>query len=60
MPLLLAKRALNSMEVGQQLHLQATDGASQRDFEVFAQQTGHALLSSEELDGVFSFLIKKC
>lgn len=59
MPLLLAKRALNAMEAGQQLRLQATDSASQRDFEIFAQQTGHALLASEELDGVFTFLIKK-
>lgn len=59
MPLLLAKRALNGMTVGQQLELLATDGASQRDFEVFVQQTGHLMVASSEAEGVYTFLIEK-
>ncbi len=53
MPLLKAKRALNGMASGQQLKVLATDKGSVRDFQVFARQSGNALLSTEEVDGVF-------
>ena len=59
MPLLKAKRALNSMRVGQRLLVQATDQGSVKDFQVFAEQSGHTLLKSTELDGLFSFLVEK-
>ena len=59
MPLLLAKRALNAMEAGQQLLLRATDSTAQRDFQVFTERTGHRLLSVEEAQGVYTFLIEK-
>ncbi len=59
MPLLKAKRALNAMAAGQRLRVLATDRGSVRDFEVFAQQSGHRLLASEERDGVFTYLLQK-
>ena len=59
MPLLKAKRALNAMQSGQQLRVMATDKGSVRDFRVFSEQSGHALLSSEEADGVYIHLIQK-
>jgi tRNA 2-thiouridine synthesizing protein A len=59
MPLLKAKRALNAMRVGQQLRVLATDQGSVRDFRVFAEQSGHFLLDSDETDGVYSYLIEK-
>lgn len=59
MPLLKAKRALNAMRVGQQLLVLATDQGSVRDFRVFAEQSGHFLLDSDETDGVYSYLIEK-
>ena len=59
MPLLKAKRALNGMAAGQQLRVQATDRGSERDFRVFAEQSGHRLLTSEESDGVFTYLLQK-
>ncbi|MEM1114469.1 MAG: sulfurtransferase TusA family protein [Pseudomonadota bacterium] len=59
MPLLKAKRALNALTVGECLRVSATDSGSVRDFEVFARQSGHLLLSSEELDGVFIHVIEK-
>ena len=59
MPLLLAKRALNAMQVGQQLRVLATDQGSVRDFRVFAEQSGHLLLDSAEVDGVYSYLLEK-
>lgn len=59
MPLLKAKRALNTMEAGQQLRLLATDSGSQRDFQVFAQQSGNLLLDSQEREGVYIYLLQK-
>lgn len=59
MPLLHAKRALNAMDSGQQLRVLATDSGSQRDFRVFAEQSGHELLTSDETDGVYSYLLQK-
>jgi len=59
MPLLKAKRALNGMEVGQQLKVLATDSGSVRDFQVFAQQSGNTLLSTEQKDGLYIHLLLK-
>ncbi len=59
MPLLKAKRALNAMQVGQRLRVLATDQGSVRDFRVFAEQSGHLLLDSAEVDGVYSYLLEK-
>ena len=59
MPLLQAKRALNAMQAGQQLQVLATDQGSVRDFRVFAEQSGHLLLVSDEADGVYRYLLQK-
>ena len=59
MPLLKAKRALNALQPGQRLRVLATDPASQRDFQVFAELSGHRLLASAEAAGVYSFLLEK-
>ena len=59
MPLLKAKRALNAMAAGEHLRVLATDKGSVRDFQVFAEQSGHRLLSSEEVEGVFIHVLEK-
>lgn len=59
MPLLKAKRALNGMQSGQLLRVLATDTGTVRDFRVFAEQSGHRLLSSGEADGVYTYLLQK-
>ena len=59
MPLLLAKRALNAMQLGQRLRVLATDQGTVRDFRVFAEQSGHLLLDSEEVDGIYRYLLEK-
>ena len=59
MPLLKAKRALNAMESGEQLRVTATDQGSVRDFQVFAQQSGHTLLATDETDGIYVHLLQK-
>ncbi|MGB1139819.1 MAG: sulfurtransferase TusA family protein [Halioglobus sp.] len=60
MPLLKAKRALNGMAPGEVLRVQATDSGSERDFRVFAEQSGHDLLASDENNGVYTYLLRKC
>lgn len=59
MPLLMAKRALNTVDVGQTVFLMSTDAGSQRDFEVFAQQSGHELIDSRESGDEFHFTLRK-
>ena len=59
MPLLKAKKALNGLPAGGLLRVRATDPGSVRDFEVFARQSGHALLESSEADGVYNYLLQK-
>lgn len=59
MPLLKAKQALNRLQSGEQLRVLATDPGSQRDFRVFAEQSGHLLLESEALDGEFIYVLQK-
>ena len=59
MPLLKAKRALNGMQAGECLRVLATDQGSVRDFQVFSEQSGHQLISSEEQDGVYIHVIQK-
>jgi tRNA 2-thiouridine synthesizing protein A len=59
MPLLKAKQALNRMEPAQTLGVLATDPGSERDFKVFAQQSGNELLDWSAQDGLFAYLIRK-
>ena len=59
LPILRTKKALNDMVSGQVLRVLATDPGSVRDFEAFAKQTGNQLLQFAEVDGVFSFLVKR-
>ena len=48
-----------ALAVGERLQVLATDRGSVRDFRVFAQQSGHSLLASEEVGGVYRYLIQK-
>jgi tRNA 2-thiouridine synthesizing protein A len=59
MPLLMAKRALNQLAAEQTLFVLATDPGSLRDFEVFARQSGHQLLSAREAADEFHIHVRK-
>ena len=59
LPILRAKKTLNTMIGGQILKIMATDPGSVKDFEAFAKQTSNELLDSSELDGEFHFMLKK-
>jgi tRNA 2-thiouridine synthesizing protein A len=59
LPILRAKKSINSLDSGQVLRVLATDPGSVKDFEAFCKQTGNTLLNSNESDGAFVFDIQK-
>lgn len=59
LPILRTKKALNSMEAGELLSIQATDPGSVKDLSAFCQQTGNELVSTESVEGSFSFVVRK-
>jgi tRNA 2-thiouridine synthesizing protein A len=59
MPLLKTKQALNRLAGGAVIKIIATDPASERDFHVFAEQSGNTLLSAERLDDCYVYLLRK-
>ena len=59
LPILRTKKSLSEMTSGQVLKIVATDPGAVIDFQVFADQTGHELLSMSETSEEFVFLLKK-
>lgn len=59
LPILKAKKALNSMQAGQTLLVLATDQGAERDFNTFARQTGNDLLEQRVSQGVWQFLLRR-
>ena len=59
LPILKTKKSLNELTSGQVLKVVATDPGSVKDFDAFANQTGHMLLSSTQQDREFIFYMKK-
>ena len=59
LPILRTKKALTDLKSGQVLKVLATDPGSVKDFETFARQTGHQLLSHHEANREFTFFMKK-
>ena len=58
LPILKAKKAMNSLEPGGVLEILATDPGAGDDFEAFCRMTGHTLLEQSDAAGVYRFLIK--
>jgi tRNA 2-thiouridine synthesizing protein A len=59
LPILKTKKSLNELTSGQVLKIVATDPGAVKDFDAFANQTGHALLSSTVEEKNFIFYLKK-
>jgi tRNA 2-thiouridine synthesizing protein A len=59
LPILRAKKSINSLSSGQVLRITATDPGSVKDFEAFCKQTGNELLSTSEESGAYIFDIRK-
>jgi len=59
LPILRTKKALKPMDVGQILHVIATDPGSIKDLEAFCRQTGNEMVGSSEDGEKYYFFIKK-
>jgi len=51
LPILRTKKALSAMQSGQVLKVLATDPSAVKDFDAFARQTGHEMISSSTGEG---------
>jgi len=59
LPILRAKKSINSLDAGQVLRIIATDPGSVKDFEAFCKQTGNELLTTSQNSGEYFFNIRK-
>jgi tRNA 2-thiouridine synthesizing protein A len=59
LPVLKARKALNGMSSGQQLHLIVTDPGANKDIPAFCKMTENPLLETNELDDKIHFVIEK-
>ncbi|MEE9352986.1 MAG: sulfurtransferase TusA family protein [Candidatus Thorarchaeota archaeon] len=60
MPLLQARKSIDTVEVGEILELLADDPGAESDIKRFCKRTGHELVSYEKFDdGVQRFLIRR-
>ncbi len=59
LPILKAKKALKGMDSGQVLEIIATDPGSVADFSAFCRTTGNEEIEQSEVDGIFTFYIRK-
>lgn len=59
-PVMMLHTRINEIPVGQVLRVVATDPSTTRDVPRFCQFLGHDLLSQEEADGLFVYLIRRC
>lgn len=59
LPLLKTKQALNRLESGKVVKVTATDPGSERDFHVFAEQSGTRLLEFRKDAGKFLYWLQK-
>lgn len=59
MPIVKAKKALDSLAPGQTMEVLSTDKGSLNDFQAWVKQTKNELVSHEVENGVYKFLVKK-
>jgi len=59
LPVLRAARALRGLGAGEKLRVLATDPEAVADVRDFCKTSGHALIATSEISGVFSFTIRR-
>ena len=58
-PVIRVNDEIDSVALGEVLELLADDPSSKSDIASWAKRTGHELISTQENDGVFRFLIRR-
>ena len=59
MPVVQAKLAMDKLQTGQTLRIQATDKGSWTDIPGWTKASGHELISQEQGNGKYVFVVKK-
>ncbi|MEW7972663.1 MAG: sulfurtransferase TusA family protein [Candidatus Thiodiazotropha endolucinida] len=59
LPILKTKKAIATLAAGDILEVTATDPGSVKDLDSFCSQTGHQMVSIEQLENGFFFRIRK-
>ncbi|OUW06440.1 MAG: hypothetical protein CBD16_00150 [Betaproteobacteria bacterium TMED156] len=59
LPILKTKKMLGNLKSGQLIYVTSTDSGSYSDFKYFCENTGNDLISREEKESKFYFLIRK-
>ncbi|MBT3042834.1 MAG: sulfurtransferase TusA family protein [Candidatus Thiodiazotropha endolucinida] len=59
LPILKTKKAIAALAAGDILEVTSTDPGSVKDLDSFCSQTGHEMVSSEQLENGFFFRIRK-
>jgi len=58
-PVIRVSEVVSDIQVGEVLELMADDPSSEPDIKSWTKRTGHELVSIEENEGVFRFLIRR-
>lgn len=58
-PVMLLHKAVRAMTVGDVVEVTATDPSTERDIPKFCHFLGHKLLSSNQQNGVYTYIIEK-
>ena len=59
MPIVKAKKAIDTLQSGQLMEVHTTDKGSMNDFQAWVKQSNHELIEAKEDNGVFKFNVKK-
>jgi tRNA 2-thiouridine synthesizing protein A len=59
MPIAMTKEAIDKIEIGEILKIEADDPAAEEDIKRWAKRTGHELLKFEKKGSILTFFIKK-
>jgi len=59
LPVVKTAKAMKELAPGQLLEVFATDPGSVPDFKAWAQTTGNPLVTADQVDSVFHFVLKK-
>jgi tRNA 2-thiouridine synthesizing protein A len=59
LPVIRAKKGIQSVQLGEVVEVLATDPGSIADFKAFANATGHELLRAEQDGQVYRFMLRR-
>ena len=59
LPVLRARKMLNTLKAGEEFVILVTDEAAPRDLEVFCSETGHKIVSKVQIENYTKFVLRR-